>query len=155
MKTVYFRDFRENDFNRIEAVANQEGLAEYKDFFKWAEIAERRELSVTCETETGEILCCFGLNILWDGVGEIWAAFTNKVVDYQKEITIHTAMILDSIQESFHLVRLQAHVLADVPESNRFLKHYGFQLEGRMKKYNPYGLDENLYARIREVKHGN
>lgn len=155
MKTLYFRDFKTGDFERIDAVTNQEGIELHEDFLKWAEIADGKELSITCETEGGEIICCFGVNILWDGVGEIWAAFTNKVSEYRKEIVINAGMVIDEIQKKFSLVRLQAHCLADVPESNRFLKHYGFQLEGRMKKYNPYGLDENLYARIREVKHGN
>lgn len=155
MKTVYFRDFRAGDFERIEAIPNQAGLEQHDDFLKWAEIADRRELSITCETESGEIICCFGVNILWEGVGEIWAAFTDKYADYKKEIVIHAGMAIDEIQRKFNLVRLQAHCLADIPESNRFLKHYGFLFEGRLRKYNPYGLDENLYARIREVKHGN
>ena len=149
MKDVFFRDFEEKDYLEIPEIPNEKGIATHEDFLKWAEIRKKKGSAYTVTDKDGKIIACFGVQILWPGVGEVWVTFTELFNEYKREAVIFTGTILNKFQEMLELNRLQADVLADVEVSNKFVQHYGFVLEGRMRKYSPYGEDVNRYARIR------
>ena len=149
MKDLIFRDFEEGDFDNIIEIKNEQGLEFHKDFIEWGKIRKDNGAAYTILTPDGSIICCFGVQVLWAGVGEVWATFTDLLKQYKKEAVIHTGWLLDNMQESLELWRIQADVIADAEESNRYIKHYGFIAEGTMQKYNPWGLDVIRYSRIR------
>lgn len=148
MKPIYFRNMEEDDFIKMD-FPSEDNLKMHPDIIKWGEIRLESGNSFVCADSANQIICCFGCQILWQGVGEVWVAFADLYKNYIKETVIKTGQILDLMQGSLSLWRLQADVLTDSEVSNNFIKHYGFEYEGTMKAYNPYGLDVNRYARVR------
>lgn len=148
MKEIYYRMMKDGDFESMD-FPNEMGLQEHPDLPKWGKIRLEEGQSFVSMDRYGEIICCFGCQILWPGVGEVWVAFSGLMKDYIREIAVETRIILNMMQSDLKLWRLQADVLTESEVSNNFIKHYGFEYEGTMKAYNPYGLDMNRYARVR------
>lgn len=98
----------------------------------------------------GEIIACAGVTIYWKGMGEVWLATSKIWKSMVKVAVIWTRDVLDYFQDNWHLWRLQA----DIPEENevsrRFIEHYGFVAESKMRMYDSLGRDTIRYARIRE-----
>ena len=94
------------------------------------------------------LIACAGLTVYWHGCGEAWLAPGKCWLQYAKEAVIWTRRILDELQEGCK--RIQADVVASDTQARRFVKHYGFVEEGRMKAYDVLGRDCIRYARVRQ-----
>jgi len=104
--------------------------------------------------EDQEVICSFGVTIIWKGVGEIWLATSPLWIKYALPAVIWVEDWLDWLQDENDLARLQADVLAENEMGRRFIEHYGFVAEGVMRSYDEQGRDMVRYARIREEDHG-
>jgi len=99
----------------------------------------------------GQIVACAGVTIYWEGMGEVWLATSTRWQGFSKLAVIWTRDILDYLQDHWSLRRLQADVDAENPVACRYIEHFGFIAEGRMRYYDSLGRDMIRYARIREA----
>jgi len=99
-----------------------------------------------------KVLACAGVTIYWEGMGEVWLCTSKYWEDYKKEAVIWTRWVLDFLQDENKLRRIQADVVADNAEANRYIRHFGFHLEALMRNYDVLGRDCIRYSRIREYE---
>ena len=74
--------------------------------------------------------------------------FVNAAGSRAGKIAKYAGIMLDHIQEDFHLHRLQASVRGQDKIANRFVKWLGFKEEGIMERYGPNKADYIRYARL-------
>lgn len=146
MDQMMIRQFRGEDLTSIldEIEPGQESL-----HLKTAEARFRYGPSFTF-LYRGEIIACAGVTIYWEGMGEIWLATSKRWKGLAKEAVIWARDAIDFLQDNWKLRRLQADVDAENETACRFIEHYGFIAEGRMRKYDSLGRDMIRYARVRE-----
>lgn len=97
------------------------------------------------------IIACCGVTIFWEGMGEVWLATSSCWSEYPVAATVWARRMLDFMQSSCHLRRIQADVVAANATACRFVEHFGFTREGLMKCYDVIGRDCYRYARVRAL----
>jgi hypothetical protein len=97
----------------------------------------------------GRLLGTVGINILWPGVGEAWAVFTESVNAIP--IAFHRVMKrgLRTHFEALDLHRLHAVVAATDERAKRWIIALGFDREGTLREYGPNRADYIMYAMVR------
>ena len=95
-----------------------------------------------------EVVAVGGASVMWDGVGEAWYMVSQEGLSRPYMIAKYAGIMLDHIQEDFHLHRLQASVRGQDKIANRFVKWLGFKEEGVMERYGPNKADYIRYARL-------
>ena len=119
------------------------------------ELAEAREKNGQCITGwvDDKICACGGIDIMWEGVGEVWIMMSPTVDSYGMRARIDALDIirdgLDKLIEDNKLWRCQAWGRIGFDRAHTLFKHLGFKAEGLAKKYAPDGADCILYAKIR------
>jgi hypothetical protein len=105
--------------------------------------------STYCRTalDGDKIIFICGLHIVCDGVGEVWLHPGPYIREYIREVYWWGIIILDDMESTFSLRRLQA-ITGDLLNA-RFLERLGFTFEGFMRKLLPDGSDALLYGRTR------
>lgn len=89
-----------------------------------------------------------GIYIYWDGVAEVFLWLSPEVEKYPLYV-VHTIKHgLDSLIKEYKLHRLQTIIDMELPQNQRFCKIFGFEQESIMRKYDPWGNDCFMYARI-------
>jgi RimJ/RimL family protein N-acetyltransferase len=83
-------------------------------------------------------------------MGDVWLAPSKMWKSMVKVAVLWTWDVLDYLQDNWRLRRLQADIAEENVVSRRFIEHYGFVAEGKMKMYDALGRDTIRYARIRE-----
>ena len=100
----------------------------------------------------GEILCCFGVQLLWQGVGELWMMPSDNddmfLISHMSKIS----ELIDIIIKDFSLNRLQIQVTVPNERTLCFVKSIGFEIEGTLKNYGPEGNDYFMLARTVDRK---
>jgi hypothetical protein len=76
-----------------------------------------------------------GVNILWQGVGEIWGILGVDAHKHSSFIGRNVAKYLDELQKELKLQRVQAVVLREDYAGIEWLSKLDFEFEGEMKGY--------------------
>lgn len=96
-----------------------------------------------------KIIGCGGVRIIWDGVGEAWALFSEDINRYTKEAYYYINKFLNIIIKDQNLHRVQAHIRTDVPVFARYIENLGFKREAVLEKFDTDKQDYYLYALIK------
>ena len=125
----------------------EKDMKQNKDFAKWAEVNATGTSYSAFHGDT--LIGCGGIRTLWDGVGEGWVLFSTEVVNHKVSIRRYVNKYFKKIIEENNLHRVQAHVNCEWGLALRFADSLGFEVEGRMVKFNPDGTDSYLFAWVR------
>ena len=113
----------------------------------WKDHYENSELTFVAVSE-GEILAVAGFIECFPGCYSIWASFSDMARGNSVSLVKKMEEVLPKIVDKLKIFRLQAYVLADNHEYNKFIRLFGFELEGRIRKATPLKEDMFLYSRI-------
>jgi len=93
----------------------------------------------------GVVIACGGVYRLWENVGEAWIFGSEHIA--KKPISFHKAVLrsIKKMKDSGMFHRIQSIVRVDWPESLRWEKMLGFEIEGKLEKYTPDGVDCFIY----------
>lgn len=97
-----------------------------------------------------QLLWISGVVKLWPGVGEFWMLTDDKFPEfYKKEPKVFIKGIRHWLRGlNYH--RIQTPVRADFETGLRFVKFFGFEEEGLMRKYGPDKVDFVRFAYIKD-----
>ena len=100
-----------------------------------------------------QIIMCIGADVLWNGVGEVWALIS---VHY-RPLMFTMQRIVKEIIESFFKVHGLHRLQSPIPESNgesvRYAESFGFVREGVLKMFDSKKADYVMFARYEQC-HG-
>jgi hypothetical protein len=108
---------------------------------------DRIAIEYTWTLCNGEIIACGGFVPLWTGVFECWIQFK----DYRTFLS-HTIWLVRAFRkelEKLQFHRLQATIDLKTRNYHKFMKLLGFNCEGLLRKYSPFGEDYVMYSRIK------
>jgi Acetyltransferases, including N-acetylases of ribosomal proteins len=102
----------------------------------------------------GDILACAGVTLLWRGVGAAWCITSPLVARHP--LSFHRAVrrMLDLLEASLGLHRVQVEVQGDHFVSQRWVERLGFEFEGFMPGYGPDGSRYVRFGRVRQPREG-
>ncbi len=84
----------------------------------------------------GIILACYGVILIREGVGEGWAAISDKAVkDHPVSLSRSVRYWLDRIEREENFLRIQTSVAEEHQAGHRWIRWLGFVYEGVMKNY--------------------
>jgi len=109
------------------------------------------KIFVVDDPERG-IMAIVPVYLLWPGVAEISLYSSILFEKHVRDALRIGFMLLSYIEERFKLHRIQATAKVGDVQAFNYEKRIGFQLEGYLRKYNPWGDDYLLLSRISEVK---
>ena len=95
----------------------------------------------------GEVLVCFGVNILWRAVGELWIIPSDSDDLIMLSVLSKISQIIDIIIEEYTLNRVQIQVRVANERTLCFINSLGFEKEGLMKQFGPEGGDYFMLSR--------
>ena len=98
----------------------------------------------------GEIVAVGGCVVYWEGVGEGWICFSEKIKSHKIEAMKFFKKITEDAFLELKLWRMQVSERVDFPQSVKMAEFLGFKCEGLMKSYLPDGTDAWLYALVKE-----
>ena len=100
----------------------------------------------------GRVICAFGAAKLWDGVYEVWFNLVSpeKTVRMLRQLKKH----FEENIKKYAVSRLQSVVRCEFKAAKRFVESFGFEMEGKLSKYNPDGSDAFMYAKTYETPCG-
>lgn len=115
-------------------------------------IAKEREESGMCVTGwvNGEPQCVAGIDMLWEGVGDVWLMLTPCINKNIREGYLCIRKGLKKLIKEHKIRRLQSYGRVDFNECHTLFKHLGFEVEGLARQYTPDGCDCILYSLIGE-----
>jgi hypothetical protein len=105
-------------------------------------------INFTAVADNGEIIACFGIDDLWEGVGQLWAVFTDGAFGYPR-LYRKLRYLMAKVWEDFKYRRWQASVSVNDRGAIRLVEHLGLSKEAVMAGYGPEGEDHMLYAKVR------
>ena len=152
MKMVDLIPFEPEHILRVNLRGDEATSAQYKDsMYEWAKVCHANGPSFTA-VEGDKILCCAGLKVVKEGVGEGWMVLAEEGTDkkYAKNVYVQTLLHLGEMIKDLNLHRIQAWVRCDFPLGVKFLEGMGFEREGIMRKYDVDKMDCYLYSLIVE-----
>jgi hypothetical protein len=115
-------------------------------------IAKQREESGMCVTGwvNGKPECVAGIDLLWEGVGDVWLMVTPAIDRQVKESYKCIRMGLKKLIEDHKLRRLQSYGRVDFKQCHTLFSHLGFEVEGLAREYTADGIDAIMYSLITE-----
>ena len=105
-------------------------------------------IGFTVRDEEGTIAMCIGADILWKGVGEVWALIGLQYAAYRFTMQKIVAKILEGLFTVYQFHRLQAPIPASNYQSIRFAMSHKFQKEGTMRQFDSAKIDYIMFARV-------
>ncbi len=94
------------------------------------------------------VVAIAGLIGLWDGVGEVFATFTEEGTHYMKSIHRKSKEVIETaLKDGFW--RIQTNVKAGFEKGIRWVEGLGFHSEGPMERYAPDGSNMIRYSIVR------
>jgi len=116
------------------------------------ELAGVREANGQCVTGVvnDEIVGCGGIDLLWEGVGEVWLMLSYEVNKYPIKTFEVIRDGLAKLIEDNGLWRVQAWCRKEFIQAHTLFQHLGFKVEGIAKKYAADGVDCFLYAKVKD-----
>ena len=94
-----------------------------------------------------EIIGCGGIIRIQDNIGEAWTLLSNNFKKYAHRV----APVIRKQAAIAKVVRVYALIDEGFERAERFIKWTGFQYEGTLRKSGPYGQNQKIYSRIREI----
>lgn len=95
------------------------------------------------------ILMCIGADLLWKGVGEMWALISVHYAGMRFTMQKVVLSIIDSFLCVHSLHRLQTPIPIRNKQSTRYAESMGFHREGTLEKFDSQKEDYTMYARVR------
>jgi hypothetical protein len=113
-------------------------------------VAKEREESGMCVTGwiDGQPECVAGIDLLWEGVGDVWMMVTPCINDHIKEGYKCIRKGLKKLIKDHKMRRLQSYGRIDFAECHNLFKHLGFEVEGLAREYTADGIDCIMYAKV-------
>ena len=113
--------------------------------------AKEREESGKCITGwvDGEIIGVAGIDVLWEGVGDIWLMLTPAIYSHMKDGYRAIRDGMKKLIDDNKMRRIQSHGRVDFPACHNLFAHLGFEVEGLARKYTTDGVDCVLYAKVK------
>lgn len=96
-----------------------------------------------------ELIFVGGVVPVWPNVGEGWLLVSYRFPELFKKASRELLKGIRAYFNSMPYQRIQTPVLEDFKEGKQFLRAFGFEEEGLMKKYGPEGLNYYRYALVR------
>ena len=114
------------------------------------ELAIDRENNGQCVTVwvDGKIIGCGGIDIMWEGVGEVWLLMSYETDKCPVKAYRLIRNGMNKLINDNNLKRCQGWCRVDFAKGHTLFRHLGFETEGIARKYLPDGTDAILYARI-------
>lgn len=94
-----------------------------------------------------QIAACYGIAVLWRGLGEAWAILTTHGKQHPIISTLAIARALPKTMRAWNLRRVQADVSAENPSACRWVEILGFRRESTMPFFGSAG--ETYYRYVR------
>lgn len=115
------------------------------------EMAKEREDSGMCVTGwiDGKPECVAGIDMMWEGVGDVWLMITPFIDNHVKESYKCIRKGLKKLIEDNKIRRLQSYGRVDFAQCHTLFKHLGFEVEGLARQYTQDGVDAIMYSLIR------
>jgi hypothetical protein len=112
--------------------------------------AKEREESGMCVTGwiDGQPECVAGIDLLWEGVGDVWLMVTPAIDKHVKEGYKLIRMGLKKLIKDHKIRRLQSYGRVDYAQCHTLFKHLGFEVEGLARAYSSDGVDCILYSLV-------
>ncbi len=119
-------------------------------------LAQEREDSGLCVTGwvDGHIIGVSGIELLWEGVGEVWLILSSYIDHNPKECFRCIKDGLEILIKRAGLRRTQGYGRIGFHQAHILYKHLGFKAEGIMKEFTPDGVDCIMYARLERRPNG-
>ena len=102
----------------------------------------------------GRLIACSGVTVYWPGMAEAWLLFGRHAFGHLVDIAYEAPLFLEELRREHGLRRIQADVVATNEKALSFARHYGFEPEGLMRKYDVLGRDNIRLSRIWEDEYG-
>ena len=102
----------------------------------------------TLEDEDGNALMCFGISNPEHGISTLWSYISDDARGHGLQIVKFARPRIAAAMKALELRRLQAIVRADKPEYERFIKLFGFEFEGRIRRVTTDNKDVLMFSRI-------
>ena len=97
----------------------------------------------------GRPFCCGGVIEQWKGRAQAWFLFAHDASRYDLLFaTREMQAILFALDRAGIFTRIEATVRTDFAAGHRWAKMFGMKAEGVMQKYDQWGFDHVLYARV-------
>ena len=113
---------------------------------EWAHAIGKEAIEAYTGYLDGKAFAIGGLNILWQGVGEVWVIGTPQIPSQRFSYIKIVKFYLKYFREKYKLKRVQAQVIKDYEMLHRFVKRMGFTYEGTLHNYCGGSLDNCMYA---------
>jgi len=113
---------------------------------EWAKAIGKEAVAAYTGYVDGEIFAIGGLNILWEGVGEVWVIGSPTIPTYRFSYVKAVKFYLNYFRKEYKLKRVQAQIVSDYDMLRRFVERLGFVYEGTLHKYCGGDLDNCMYA---------
>lgn len=116
------------------------------------DLAQARENNGQCVTGVvnDEIVGCGGIDLIFEGVGEVWLMLTYKVDKYPIRAYEVIKEGLAKLIKDNNLWRTEAWCRKGFTKGHSLFRHLGFKIEGLARKRSPDGVDSFLYALVRD-----
>lgn len=114
-------------------------------------LAKEREESGMCVSGwvDNEVVCVAGIDLLWEGCGNVWLMLTPCINKHVKEGYVCIRRGLKKLIKEHKMRRLQSYGRVDFPECHILFEHLGFKVEGMAKAYTPDSVDCVMYAKVK------
>jgi hypothetical protein len=113
---------------------------------EWAKAIGKEAVAAYTGYVNGEIFAIGGLNILWEGVGEVWVIGSPTIPTYRFSYVKAVKFYLNYFRKEYKLKRVQAQIVSDYDMLRRFVEKMGFTYEGTLHNYCGGDLDNCMYA---------
>lgn len=139
--------FEPEHFEQLQVQKAQKYFSDYvQNYANYGKILKETGLAFTGITDEG-IVGCSGVVYRNPKVVEAWAVLSILFPKYSFQAT---KAILKFLKEHQELHRVQIAVNLEFQQGHRWAQMLGFTPEGIMKKYDEFGNDHMLYAKVSE-----
>ena len=144
------KPFEKDHLRRLKVGPETKEMVEFIGFEQMCEGLQANGPAFTAFAN-GEPFAVAGINMLWTGVGEVWAMFGYGYREHGFYIHKNTILKLREFSADLKLERIQALVLKDHWAGIEWVDRLGFEYEGEMPCYFR-GHTYLRYAKIEGVK---
>lgn len=150
MSRVEFRPFKLDHLMNLGELPNEPRYREHRMWPSWVQDMRDSDIVRSLFVDYHLVAVC-GVSEEYPGVAEVWAAFNAQGLQkYAKSVTRATGQWFDWVQDTRKYWRLFAIVL-DRDVNVRYLRHYGFEVEGILHHHDPFGNDMVVMGRVKEA----
>jgi hypothetical protein len=140
--------FEPDHLSSIEPQAGQDGEREFLLGRDWAEYRRGGGVAWT-GMKLSKIIAVGGVFTIWPGRGTAWFLMDKAFDRYDLLWLARRAKrYLTQTAPKSGLRRLEVTVRQEFRPGHLFARHLGLQYEGLLRKFDPYGHDHVLYARV-------